>query len=136
MGQAPGLLRQLVALDAMIGFALDLDGPRIYRTRDGGAVWDTGQLPALPTKLPLQGLFALDAMAAWVVGTRGTILSTIDGGATWQHQLSGIQTSLQAIHFVDRQHGWAVGEFNTILKTTNGGQTWIKVDDDLKNWRP
>ena len=120
--------------DAQTGFALDLRTPKIYRTRDGGASWDTAQLPPLPEKVTLEGLFALDPMTAWVVGTRGTILSTADGGATWRQQPSGVQTWLSAVHFSDRQHGWAVGGLNTILKTADGGETWTKVEDDLKDW--
>lgn len=135
-GKAPGLLRQLVFTDVQTGFALDVDVPKIYRTRDGGATWDTAQIPPLPDKLPLQGLFALDPQTAWAVGTRGTLLITTDGGETWQLQASGTSRDLSGIHFTDRQHGWAVGFANTILKTTDGGQTWIKVDDDLKNWQP
>jgi photosystem II stability/assembly factor-like uncharacterized protein len=73
---------------------------------------------------------------AWAVGSRGTILGTTDGGATWQIQRSGTSQALAGIFFTNRLHGWAVGHYNTILKTTDGGQTWIKVDDDLKNWQP
>ena len=80
--------------------------------------------------------FALDSQTAWAVGSRGILLVTSDGGATWQHQPSGTFQALSAIHFVDRLNGWAVGRGNTILKTIDGGQTWTKVDDDLKNWRP
>ena len=135
-GQAPGLVGQIVARDAQTGFALDLRAPKIYRTRDGGTTWDTVQLPPLPDKSSLEGLFALDPMTAWAVGTRGIILNTTDGGTTWRQQTSGVQAWLSAAHFADRQHGWAVGGLNTILKTTDGGETWTKVDDDLKNWRP
>lgn len=122
--------------DAQTGFALDLRAPKVYRTRDGGATWDTAQLPSLPDRVTLEGLFALDPMTAWAVGTRGVILSTADGGVTWRQQTSGVEAWLSAVHFSDRQHGWAVGGLNTILKTTDGGEAWTKVDDDLKNWRP
>jgi photosystem II stability/assembly factor-like uncharacterized protein len=135
-GQAPGGFSQFVFADAQTGFALDLTAPKVYRTRDGGTTWDTAQLPPLPDKLPLQGLYALDPQTAWAVGTRGAILITTDGGTTWHLQTSGSSRDLAGIHFTDRQHGWAVGFANTILKTADGGQTWIKVDDDLKNWRP
>ena len=108
----------------------------VLKTQDGGATWDTAQLPPLPDKLPLQGFYVLDPQTAWAVGTRGAILITADGGTTWHLQTSGTSRDLAGIHFTDRQHGWAVGFANTILKTTDGGQTWTKVDDDLKNWRP
>jgi len=33
----------------------------------------------------------------------------MDGGATWQAQVSGPGPGLDAVAFVDAQHGWAVG---------------------------
>ena len=135
MGQVPSSPIQAVFSDAQNGFALDLvNAPKTYWTRDGGATWAPGQLPPLPDKLPLQGLYALDSLTAWAVGTRGTILRTTDGGATWRAQPSGVRNGLQAIHFVDKQHGWAVGELNLILNTADGGETWTRVEDDLKDW--
>jgi photosystem II stability/assembly factor-like uncharacterized protein len=135
-GKAPGGFRLFVFANAQTGFALDLRAPKIYRTRDGGATWETAQLSLAPGVRSIDSLHALDPLTAWAVGARGTILQTTDGGATWQRQTSGTSRDLAGIHFVDRQHGWAVGFANTILKTTDGGQTWTKVDDDLKNWRP
>ena len=135
-GQLPGHFPLLFFLDRYVGYALDLETPKISFTRDGGAIWQTAILPGLPSRLPLGSVFALDPLMAWAVGSRGTILGTTDGGATWQIQRSGTSQALAGIFFTNRLHGWAVGHSNTILKTTDGGQTWIKVDDDLKNWQP
>ena len=66
-GQAPGGFSQFVFADAQTGFALDLTTPKIYRTRDGGATWDTAQL-ALASAYPTHWAFALDPQTIWAVG--------------------------------------------------------------------
>jgi photosystem II stability/assembly factor-like uncharacterized protein len=54
----------------------------------------------------------------------GTILRTVDGGATWTLQSSGTTNWLFGVSFVDANTGTAVGDFGTILRTMNGGATW------------
>ena len=66
----------------------------------------------------------------WAVGSRGTILATTDGGATWAEQTSGYHGWLADVAFADREHGWTVGGNQpsgaTVLATTDGGATWQK----------
>ena len=69
----------------------------------------------------------------WAVGSRGTILATANGGATWAAQSSGTQNSLLAVHFTDAQRGWAVGDSGTILATANGGATWAAQSSGTQN---
>jgi photosystem II stability/assembly factor-like uncharacterized protein len=69
--------------------------------------------------------FQDDGQRGWAVGTDGTILSTRDGGHTWQTQSSGSKSRLFAVTFSsDGQRGWAVGSEGTILSTRDGGDTW------------
>ena len=65
-----------------------------------------------------------DATHGWAVGAGGTILATIDGGASWHTQSSGTSSALSAVAFADATHGWAVGAAGTILASTDGGTTW------------
>jgi photosystem II stability/assembly factor-like uncharacterized protein len=64
----------------------------------------------------------------WAVGSRGTILATTDGGATWAKRTSGYHGWLADVAFADREHGWTVGGNQpsgaTVLATTDGGATW------------
>lgn len=54
--------------------------------------------------------FLADGQCGWAVGNAGTILSTQDGGASWQPQTSGSKAFLRAVTFLaDGQRGWAVG---------------------------
>ncbi|MDC8446595.1 MAG: YCF48-related protein, partial [Nitrosomonas sp.] len=66
----------------------------------------------------------IDTQRGWVVGTKGTILSTIDGGKSWQAQSSGTDVLLSDVMFVDAQRGWVVGAKGTILSTVDSGESW------------
>jgi len=74
----------------------------------------------------------------WIVGTDGVILSTDNGGATWQPNKKFTTDALLQIHFTDESTGWMLCERNIyargnnpisyLRKTTNGGVTWEKVE--------
>jgi len=61
----------------------------------------------------------------WVVGDKGLILMTTDGGISWDQQNSGVTQRLNDVAFSSATNGYAVGNGGTILKTTNGGGTWV-----------
>jgi hypothetical protein len=70
-----------------------------------------------------------DGRHGWVVGDRGTILASEDGGGTWAAQSSGTTVDLNDVTFsIDSSHGWAVGAAGTILSTDDGGRTWKSRD--------
>ena len=60
-----------------------------------------------------------------VVGSRGTILRTTDGGTTWIPQKSSTTQSLLGVSFANANTGTVVGAGGTILRTTDGGTTWM-----------
>jgi photosystem II stability/assembly factor-like uncharacterized protein len=61
----------------------------------------------------------------WIVGSRGLIMHTSDGGETWIQQISNTNDLLSRVFFLDNNMGWIAGR-NSILKTSDGGQNWIK----------
>jgi photosystem II stability/assembly factor-like uncharacterized protein len=63
----------------------------------------------------------MDASTGTAVGEQGTILRTVDGGATWTSQSSGTTNLLLGVSFVDASTGTAVGHLGTILRTDTGG---------------
>ena len=73
----------------------------------------------------LYGVSFTDSNIGTVVGTGGTILRTIDGGATWNQQTSGTSEGLTAVFFTDANNGTAVGSNGMIVRTVNGGTTWV-----------
>ena len=85
----------------------------------------------------LWGVHMFDNKLAWVVGDKGTVLHTQDGGRTWKKQTSGITTALYSVHFSSAKEGWAVGKGGIALHTTNGGTSWKKkvapTKEDLRD---
>ncbi|MCH8330979.1 MAG: T9SS type A sorting domain-containing protein [Bacteroidetes bacterium] len=63
----------------------------------------------------------------FVVGDSGTILKTIDGGATWNPQSSATTEELNDVHFRNASRGYIVGNNGVVLTTTNGGGTWTAI---------
>ncbi len=70
------------------------------------------------------GVFFVDSLAGWAVGSAGKIFSSTDGGSTWSEQVHVASYSLFGAYFLNSNVGFAVGGQNTILKTTNGGAGW------------
>lgn len=93
---------------------------------DGGLQWQApvGAIPAGVAQCDFTAL-ATRGDRCWIAGAPGTwILTTADGGATWEVQSTGQSLPLRALHFADDQHGWGVGALGTILATRDGGRTW------------
>lgn len=63
----------------------------------------------------------------WVVGTKGIILNTKDGGKTWLIAKWGDFT-LNDIHMLNRQKGFISADSGVILITDNGGRDWRVFD--------
>src|SRR5437588_453263 len=60
----------------------------------------------------------------WVVGSRTSILSSADKGATWEGIDLGEDAILTTVQFLDAKRGVVTGEFGMVVTTANGGATW------------
>ena len=107
----------------------------ILCTTDGGQIWTRQGSPASIPDCGFLGVSAVSDRIAWVAGSSGIILKTLDGGAHWIQQAQGMlpNTTFQAIYAYDQNHVWAVGsnyinatDTAVILHTTDGGNTWVK----------
>ncbi len=76
----------------------------------------------------LEGVEFINSQLGWVVGQKGLILRTIDGGNILTRQSSPVRNNLTSISFADAENGFAVGDHGTILTTNNGGSSWSKSD--------
>jgi hypothetical protein len=89
-----------------------------------------------------QGISMIDANTATVVGDKGAILRTTDGGVTWTSQKSGTTKPLRDVCFTDASTGTVVGLMSTvngtadipILRTTDGGATWVSQVSGTSWW--
>jgi hypothetical protein len=63
----------------------------------------------------------------WAVGDSGTIVASIDDGATWVAQPSSTGEDLYAVAFADAETGAAVGQHGAVVVTQDGGQSWTRL---------
>lgn len=88
----------------------------------------------------LHSVFFLDQNRGWAIGSKGTILATVDGGKTWQPKPSSSTDVLRDIIFLDDSNGWLVCEVNIyelktkdqprayLMRTNDGGEHWERVN--------
>ncbi|MGH9845627.1 MAG: WD40/YVTN/BNR-like repeat-containing protein, partial [Blastocatellia bacterium] len=75
----------------------------------------------------LNSIFFLDGRYGWVIGDRGIIHATQDGGQYWLAQDPRINSNLNDIFFRTRDEGYLLTSGARILKTVDGGETWELV---------
>lgn len=115
------VINYLAFPDSQTGFVSNQR--EIYKTSDGGKQWRKvysirvgGYLTAMQFLSPDTGY----ASAYYP----GSILSTYDGGETWNEVPSKFW--LYGLNFCDSHHGWVVGNsLGEVLRTTDAGVTWL-----------
>lgn len=84
----------------------------------------------VPTRQRLRGVSAVSSRVAWASGAAGTIVRTVDGGATWDlvSPAGTEELDFRDIEAVGPDTAYALtigpGERSRIYKTTDGGKTW------------
>jgi photosystem II stability/assembly factor-like uncharacterized protein len=63
----------------------------------------------------------------WIAGDGGLILHTVNAGASWQQQVSGVFARLTSISVINDS---PVGMGGTILYSDYGGEHWIRQPAD------
>jgi photosystem II stability/assembly factor-like uncharacterized protein len=73
----------------------------------------------------------------FAVGAKGTIVTTSDGGANWDAQVSGTAVNLNGVWCVSATACFAVGNksgaHGIVLATTDGGTTWTAQNSGTGN---
>lgn len=69
----------------------------------------------------------------WIVGSKGMITATTNGGENWINNNSNITTDLFGVDFVNNLRGWCVGANGRILTTTDGGTTWTQQTSGISS---
>lgn len=113
---APSQQQQMQAMDG------------ISRFKDSAAVRLANS--KTPAMIPAPGGSVL-----WRAGPAGVIEHSLDSGATWTLQPSGVIADLLAGSAPSSKVCWVVGQAGTVLRTTDGGAHWVKLtppsDEDL-----
>lgn len=86
-----------------------------------------------PTNQTLFKCIFTDTSYGWIAGDSGVILNTINSGANWNLQTTGLAwCEISDVFFLNRFSGWALGnDFTSIgtifLTTSNGGMDWLNT---------
>jgi len=100
----------------------------LFETTDGGANWQS-----VLADSGLQAIAFCDSMHGAIVGKKGLILRTSDGGQTWGWDESEFTSDLYDVFMLDSTHAWAVGANGLVL----GFGDWaIGIDDVGGQVRP
>ena len=86
----------------------------------------------MPAPLAIESLLIDGASAGSrlvVVGERGHVLVSTDGGGSWKQARVPVRALLTAVHMHDERIGWAVGHDAVILRTDDGGEAWTLVHE-------
>jgi len=79
----------------------------------------------------LLDVFFVNEKIGYAIGNNGTIIKTLNGGISWESQISNTTETLRRVFFIDEQNGWIVGMVGEILTTNDGGANWRKAP---KTW--
>lgn len=112
---------------------------QIGKTNDGGLTWEWMQ-PKGYEKLDFRDIEAFSGNRAIVVnaGSPAYILSTADGGKSWQEVYKNVDSAifLDGMDFWDSKNGIVFGDpihnQMQLLKTEDGGQSWKNISENLK----
>jgi len=96
----------------------------VRKTTNGGATWDS---------LPLQGsvhsvTFPVNADTGFATSSGGRFFRTVNAGASWQLETTGVTTDLRGVCFPHNNLvGYIAGSDtgSLILKTTDAGRHWV-----------
>ena len=87
----------------------------IFITQQGGAY------PILQDTFvhSLNTIFFLDPANGWAAGENGDVVTTKDGGSTWNN-LTNINSEVFDLHFTTKKKGWLVGSGGALYHTVDG----------------
>ena len=143
VAQASGTTALLQAVSTVSERVVWVSGHRATyaRTTDGGATWESAQLPGVDTLIQFRDVHAVSATVAYLLaagpGERSRIYKTTDGGRSWALQFQNRDSSafFDCFDFWDADHGVAVsdavGGRLIIIRTDDGGAHWERVPDDV-----
>ncbi len=118
-------IKDVSFVDALNGWAVGTGAVNgaLFRTTDGGVTW----IPVSPagTVHYMDSVAAVDSMTAFAVTTWGEILTTRNGGVSWDTTQS-VSPSLYSIESRGGGELWTAG-WDKVLHTRDSGVTWQEV---------
>jgi len=107
------------------GGSYEITGGLIGRTSDGGRTWRFVSNLTKREGMSVQAIHFFDTDRGIAVTGSGTILETMDGGASWTPAArQGRVAGLSSLFFLDERRGWAAGTGH-VIRTEDAGDNWI-----------
>lgn len=80
------------------------------------------------TEVSFRGICTVDAYTVWVSGSRGTVLKTIDAGATWEKINPPVDSlDYRDVHALDASTAYLMSPVPAkLFKTIDAGETWTE----------
>lgn len=132
-------LSAIVAVDAnniwICGDTGTGDGLILHST-DGGDSWTSEGASTLLKHHGLISISAVNQNNAWTIGSGTAVLSTSDGGNTWEEKSfnpGGISDG-NGVCALDEGIVWIVLDYGTIYLTKDNGQTWSKQTSNAEGY--
>lgn len=107
-----------------------IGGVLIYSV-DGGVTWKNSKFSDV--NYVLFGVHCPTTTMCVAVGNLDTIVRSIDGGATWDNQISNISESLNGVYCPTSSLCVAVGWHGAIIRSTDRGVTWNRQVSGTEN---
>ncbi len=95
--------------------------------QDDQAVRSTWRQIKTPISSTLNSIYFINDSTGFACGNQGAVISTRDGGNSWQTLSDSSQINLYNIFFMNQSRGFIVGSNGTILNSTDAGNTWQKI---------
>jgi photosystem II stability/assembly factor-like uncharacterized protein len=86
----------------------------------------------------LRAVYFVNENNGWIVGSRGTYLTTNDGGGTWRQAPKVTNDNILDVYFADLDTGWLLCERDGfggdsrapsyLLRTVDKGQSWVPIE--------
>src|SRR5215470_5759281 len=96
-------------------------GPGVIYHSPDGATWTASRILNSPT---LRGIWGSSPDDVWVVGDKGSILHTLDRGASWLEVSGRTQAALTSV-WGTGGHVFVVGVGGIVLHSSDGGRTFL-----------
>lgn len=83
---------------------------------------------SIETGIPtdLNSLFFIDSNFGYLVGKKGSIYSTEDGGISWRDRKHhSVWQNLSCVFFITKDKGWITGKQGCIFSTADSGENWL-----------
>ncbi len=114
------------------------NGKKIYIGEKSSFIYDTNGsnqwYSILDEKYALNCINFVDENNGFVVGSRGLILATVDGGNRWKKIENRTKEALFEINMETKSVGFIVGLNGTILKTVDNGKSWERQNSNTDKY--